>query len=90
MSLCYRVLCTHLPVVSRPLACIYWVCIDSKIGRQQRILVDFRGRRRGFLSLEWMLVDGERRGVPKGGLDMRCSLVFALVFLVLKKALLCP
>jgi hypothetical protein len=39
--------------------------------------------------LEWTLVDVEKRGVPKGGLDMRCSLVFAPVLLVLETALFC-
>ena len=41
------------------------------------------------MSLEWTLVDVEKRGVPKGGLDMRCSLVIALVLFVLETALFC-
>ena len=32
----------------------------------------------------------KKRGVPKGGLDMSCSLAFALVLPVLEKALFCP
>jgi hypothetical protein len=42
---------------------------DSKTGGQQQILADFRGHRRGYLSLEWTLVDVKKRGVPKGGLE---------------------
>jgi len=34
-------------------------------------------------------VDGERQVMPKGGLDLRCSLVFALVLFVLETALFC-
>ncbi len=48
---------------------------DSKTGKQQRILVEFSGHRCGILSLKWTLVDlcdGERRGVPKGGLEPPC------------------
>jgi len=41
----------------------------------------------GLLSLEWTLVDVEKRGVSKGGLDTRCLLVFARVLFVLEMAL---
>ncbi len=49
--------------------------------------MDFCGHQRGFLSLEWTLVDVEKRGVSKGGLDTRCLLVFARVLFVLEMAL---
>jgi len=51
--------------------------------------VDFGRHQRGFLSLEWALVDVEKRGVPKGGLDICFSLVFALVLFVLETTLFC-
>jgi hypothetical protein len=68
---------------------LFSINFDSKTGRQQRILVDFSGRWRGCLSLKWTLVDGEKRGVPKGGLDMCCPLVFVLVHCVLETCMFC-
>jgi hypothetical protein len=49
------------------------------------VLVD----QRGFLSLERTLVDVEKRGVSKGGLDTPCSLVFARVHFVLETPMFC-
>jgi len=43
----------------------------------------------GLLSLEWTLVDVEKRGVPKGGLDVRCSLVIARIHFVLEISMFC-
>ena len=63
---------------------------DSKTGGQQWISVD-EGRNSIGLWSGWKtLVDGGKRVVPKGGLDMRCALVFALVLLVLETSMFCP
>ena len=56
---------------------------DSKTGRQQWISVD-EGRNSIGLWSGWKtLVDGERRVMPKGGLNFSRSLTFADVLVVL-------
>jgi hypothetical protein len=52
--------------------------------------MDCCGHLRGFLSLRWTLVDGEKRGVPKGGLARACLLALTDVLLVLHSSYRCP
>jgi len=73
--------------------CIFSVTFDSKTdsktGRQQWISVDGSGHSIGFWSGWNTSVDGKKQVMPKGGLDMSCSLVFANVLVVLGKPLFC-
>jgi len=62
---------------------------DSKTGGQRWISMDDSGHSIGFWSGWKTSVDGKRQGVPKGGLDLCCSLVFARVLFVLEICMFC-
>ncbi len=63
---------------------------DSKTGRQPWISVDVGGNSIGLWSGWKTSVDGERRGMPKGGLGRACLLVIAGVLHVLFPSYCCP
>jgi len=62
---------------------------DSKTGRQQWISVDGSGHSIGFWSGWNTSVDGKKQVMPKGGLSLSCSLVFANVHVVLESSIFC-
>src|SRR6266568_6526259 len=74
----------------QPAPSILSITPDSKTGRQPWISVDVGGNSIGLWSGWKTSVDGERRGMPKGGLGRACLLVIAGVLHVLFPSYCCP